>query len=86
MEPDTRKDKIIAEIKTELARAEQQHPDYPDDIIHCISIVNEEAGEATKAVVDCVYYNGSLEDVRKELRQTAAMCIRMLESLYPEQK
>jgi len=43
--------------------------------------MQEEAGEVTKAVLHYAYEKGSIIDVKKELIQTAAMCIRMLNSL-----
>jgi len=43
--------------------------------------MQEEAGEVTRAVLHLAYEGGSIEDVRKELIQTAAMCMRMLENL-----
>ena len=72
---------IINKILDEVEFAETKHPDWPCDILHQIAIVNEEAGEATKAALHFEYESGSLEDVEKELIQTAAMCIRMLNNL-----
>ena len=71
----------IKEILKELERARDKHPDWPTDILHQIAIVNEEAGEATRASLHFYYENGSMDNVRKELTQTAAMCLRMLENL-----
>lgn len=65
-------------IINELKRAEELHPWWPEDILHAVAIVNEEAGEVTKAAFDFVYSNGPLYEVQDELVQTAAMCIRML--------
>ncbi len=70
-------DKIDAELK----RAEIKHPDWPTDIFRQLAIMQEEAGEVTKAVLHYAYEKGSIIDVKKELIQTAAMCIRMLNSL-----
>lgn len=74
---------IIAEIVAELRIAELCHPNYPDDMFRQIAIMNEEAGEATKAVLHYHYEGASIEDVKHELVQTAAMCIRMLNYHYP---
>lgn len=68
-------------IDDELKRAEAKHPNYPEDMFRQLAIMNEEAGEATKAVLHYHYENGSLEDVKVELVQTAAMCMRMIESI-----
>lgn len=71
----------ISKINIELGKAKKKHPNWPHDLLHQIAIVNEESGEATKAVLHYAYENGSEEDIKKELIQTAAMCIRMLSKL-----
>jgi len=58
-----------------------KHPEWPTDMFRQLAIMNEEAGEVTKAVLHYHYEQGSLEDVKSELIQTAAMCMRMLENL-----
>ena len=68
-------------IDAELTKAKQKHPDYPDDMFRQVAIINEESGEATKAVLHYHYENGSIEDIKKELIQAAAMCMRMYEKL-----
>lgn len=68
-------------IDKELKRAEKKHPDFPKDMFKQLAIMNEEAGEVTKAVLHYHYEYGSLEDVREELIQTAAMCMRMLNAI-----
>ena len=68
-------------ISIEKGRAEKKHPNWPTDILHQIAIVNEEAGEATRAVLHLIEGKGDLGDVWKELVQTAAMCLRMMENL-----
>lgn len=68
-------------IDRELIRAKEKHPDYPENMFQQLAIMQEEAGEVTKAVLHYHYENGSLSDVRNELIQTAAMCMRMLENL-----
>lgn len=68
-------------IDSELAKAEKKHPDYPTDMFRQLAIMQEEAGEVTMPVLHYHYENGSIEDIRKELIQTAAMCMRMLKNL-----
>jgi len=68
-------------IDAELTKAKAKHPNYPDNIFIQLAIMQEEAGEVTRAVLHLAYEGGSIEDVRKELIQTAAMCMRMLENL-----
>lgn len=75
---------ILAEIMMELERAEKKHPKWPADLIHMDAIINEEKGEVTRAVLQHVYEGGPISDVREELIQTAAMCVRMLKNLRAE--
>ena len=68
-------------IDKELKRAEKKHPAWPPNIFEQVAIVNEEAGEVTKAVLHYRRERGSLDEVKEELIQTAAMCMRMLKNL-----
>lgn len=70
-----------APIDAELKRAEKKHPNFPKDMYQQLAIMQEEAGEVTKAVLHYHYESGSLQDVKDELIQTAAMCMRMLNAL-----
>jgi len=70
-----------SEIDKELERAEKKHPNFPIDMFRQLAVMQEEAGEVTKAVLHYHYENGTLEHVKEELIQTAAMCMRMLQSL-----
>lgn len=69
---------LIGKIETELNRAIAKHPQFPKDIIHQVGIMQEEAGEAMKAALQLVYEKGTMEEVKKELIETAAMCLRTL--------
>jgi len=68
-------------IDAELKRAKKKHPDFPTDIFKQLAIMQEEAGEVTKAVNEYGLFGADLQDVKDELIQTAAMCMRMLENL-----
>jgi len=68
-------------IDAELRRAEIKHPNFPSDMFQQLAIMQEEAGEVTKAVLHFQYEKGSLQDIKDELIQTAAMCMRMLKNL-----
>lgn len=73
--------KKYIEIERELKRAERLHPQYPSNLYQQLAIMQEEAGEVTKAVLDYHYERGTLSQIREEVIQTAAMCMRMLENL-----
>lgn len=68
----------IEYIFDELRKAEAKHPGWPEDKIHAVAILIEEAGEAMQAAIDCTYANGNVELLKKELAQTGAMAIRAL--------
>ncbi len=72
---------IINDIIEELNKAESKHPKWPSDVIHAVSIMQEESGESIRAAIQLIYEDGSLNDLKKELKQTAAMCIRVLKNL-----
>lgn len=72
---------IIDETVAELSKAESKHPSWPEDVIHQVSIMNEESGEAIRAALQIVYENGNTTDLKTELIQTAAMCFRVLKNL-----
>ena len=65
----------------ELRRAEAKYPEWPADLIHQVAIMQEESGEAIRAALNHVYHGEPLADVRGELVQTAAMCLRCLKNL-----
>jgi lipopolysaccharide biosynthesis regulator YciM len=67
------------EVEAELQRAKNIHPDWPDDLYVQLAVMQEEAGEVTKAILDFSFHKGPAGDIKKELIQTAAMCMRMLE-------
>ena len=66
----TVEENIIEKIIAELRRAEKLHPDYPEDMFRQIAIINEESGEATKAVLHYHYEGAGIQEVGKELIQT----------------
>ena len=67
-------------IEAELQRAKTIHPDWPDDLYVQLTVMQEEAGEVAKAILDFSFHKGPAGDIKKELIQTAAMCMRMLEN------
>jgi hypothetical protein len=74
-------DMIMSEFKTELKSAKEKYPTFVTDIVHAVSIMSEESGESTQAALNLVYHGGNVNDLRKELIQTAAMCVRCIETI-----
>lgn len=73
---------IMKEIRFELNRAIEKHPNYPTNRFEQVCILQEEVGEVTKSVLQLEQEaKGSLQDIKAELIQSAAMCIRMLMNL-----
>lgn len=75
---------ILKEVMEELRTAVAKHPNWPADPFHALAILGEEYGELQQAILQRVYEddkNVSMDDIRKEAVQTAAMAIRFLVSL-----
>jgi hypothetical protein len=72
-----------AEAVGEVVRATNKFPTWPTDAIHALAVLQEEVGELTKEVVQLTYepHKSTLEAVRREAVQTAAMALRFLMSL-----
>lgn len=79
--------KILHEIIEEYFSAKDKFPAWPADKIHAAAVVAEECGELVKAAVDHEYPEcrkdgrDTVDQMRREAIQTAAMCIRFLEGL-----
>ena len=73
----------MLKVMGELEQATIKFPTWPTDPLHAIGILQEEVGELTKEVVQLTYepHKSSLEAVRREAVQTAAMALRFLISL-----
>lgn len=78
---------ICNKIYAEIQLAEQRYPGWPIDILHDVAIVNEEAGELTKACLQYVYAgepqlaierDERKRRISKEAIQVAAMAIRFM--------
>ena len=79
------KEQAIDLIFSELRKAEKKHPVWPDDKVHAVAIMIEEAGESMQAALDCHYANAGTENLIIELAQTGAMAIRNLIHLCGEE-
>lgn len=73
----------IAEVTGELSRAVAKFPTWPTDPLHALAVLGEEFGELTKAMLQLIYepHKSSVENVKEEAVQTAAMALRLLMSL-----
>ena len=79
VQPMTDKQAIFWRVGMELDSAMKKHPETDNfDINKMALVMTEEAGEVAKAVLQYQDEDGDMEDVRSELIQTAAMCVRML--------
>lgn len=75
--------RIIDEIVDEVSRATSKFPTWPTDPLHALAVLGEEYGELTKAMLQMTYepHKTSLDEVRTEAIQTAAMALRLAMSL-----
>lgn len=74
------RDEIYKLIDIERNRQDRIHPTWPVDLHRCMSVLSEECGEVAAAVND-----GRPTGMRAEIVQTAAVCVRWLESMEAEQ-
>lgn len=73
----------LDEVGDELARAIDKHPEWPTDPLHALAILGEEYGELTQAMLQRVYEPRKIGrgKIRKAAVQTAAMALRLINSL-----
>lgn len=71
---------VLATVRAELDRAVAKFPTWPTDPLHASGVVQEEAGELAKAVLQAVYepHKSGPTQVFEEAVQTAAMAVRFL--------
>ena len=80
-------DAVIELIISELRKAEEKHPFWPEDFIHAVGIITEEVGEAMQEAIDWTYTDKrNINNLKKELAQTGAMAIRALMHLPDEEE
>lgn len=77
---DCREQMIIDKIMAEVERAEELHPNWPDDLIHAAAIVCEESGELIRAALNHYYHGEKAEKIYIETIQVAASAIRLLKN------
>ena len=74
----------LAQIFSEVERAEKLHPDWPTNPIHQAAIVTEEAGELLQASLNHNEHKGSKKAMITEAIHTAASVIRFLKNINEE--
>ena len=73
----------LEHIMVEIHQSMEKYPTWPTDPIHALAVLGEEYGELTKDVLQMTYepHKSSIQNVRTEAIQTAAMAIRFVMSL-----
>ena len=71
----------LAQIFSEVERAEKLHPDWPTDPIHQAAVVTEEAGELLQACLNRDEQKGTKRQMIIEATHTAATAIRFLKNI-----
>lgn len=72
---------VLAQIFSEIDRAEKLHPDWPTDPIHQAAIVSEESGELLQASLNRDEQKGTKRQMIIEATHTAATAIRLLKNI-----
>lgn len=75
----------IIMVLAEIDRAIGKHPQWPTDNVKRSAIVVEEAGELIREANLLDEGKGSLQVLKNECIQTAAMCFRMLDALSQDE-
>lgn len=74
---------LLRSVMAEVERASSLFPEWPTDPLHAFAILNEEAGELDRAIVQRCYkeHKSKEGDVEEEAVQVAAMALRFIMSL-----
>lgn len=84
METDEQPATVLEQVTAEVERAKRKFPTWPSDPLHALAVLGEEFGELTKAMLQYTYEphkSVTRADIREEAIQTAAMALRLAESL-----
>lgn len=75
----------VDDIQAELIKAVEKSPSWPTDPLHALAVLSKEYGELTQSVLQLTYEphkpDSSIQAVRTEALQTAAMALRFVMSL-----
>jgi Zn-finger protein len=79
---------VLDAVAEEVERAAQMYPWWPVNIVEQAAIAAEESGEVVKSVNNYYWKHGddSVEDIRKEAVQAAAMWVRFIVNLDEDAK
>ena len=69
---------IIIGLLMNYEKACIKHPKFANNGLEMCAILTEETGEVSKAVMEYLHGDGSINDIDQELYDTAAVCIRGL--------
>ena len=72
---------VLAQVMSEIDRAEKIHPIWPRNHIHQCAVVSEESGELLQAALNHDEHKGSKRQMITEAVHTAAMAIRFLKNI-----
>ena len=72
---------VLAQVMSEIDRAEKIHPVWPRNHTHQCAVVCEESGELLQAALNHDEHKGSKRQMITEAVHTAAMAIRFLKNI-----
>jgi len=72
---------FFADVQKELLHAEKKFVWWPTDVMHMVTIVTEEVGEAAEAALKMHYDKEPVKNLEKELIQVAVTAMRAWVSL-----
>lgn len=65
-------------ILLEYEKACKKHPEFADSLLQAHAILSEEVGEIAKGILEHLNGSESLDHIKEETAQVAAVCLRML--------
>ena len=72
---------VLAQVMSEIDRAEKIHPVWPRDVVKACSLLAEEAGEVVRAANTFDETRTGKKDIITEAIHTAATAIRLLKNI-----
>ena len=72
---------VLAQVMSEIDRAEKIHPAWPRDVVKAASLCSEECGELVRAANTFDETRTGRKDIVTEAIHTAATAIRLLKNI-----